>query len=106
MIVRIFRVSVPQDLHEEFETKFLSVSVTYVKQQIGLISVEVGKPTIWQPDEYVMISTWQDVQSLIAFAGQAWQQAVIPDGMAKYVRQCWVHHYEIFDHLVVVKTKI
>ena len=96
MIVRIFRVSVPEDLHKEFETKFLSVSVTYVKHQLGLISVEVGKPTIWQPDEYVMISHWQDTQSLIAFAGEEWHQAVIPDGMEKYVRQCWVHHYEIF----------
>jgi hypothetical protein len=46
-----------------------------------------------------MISTWQDEQSLINFAGQAWHNPVIPNGMEKYVKQCWVHHYEIFDNI-------
>ena len=96
MITRIFRVSVPARLHAEFEEKFLSVSVPYVQAAKGLVSVSVGRPTQWAPEEYVMISTWESVNSLCAFAGEHWNQAVIPAGMERYVTECWVHHYENF----------
>ncbi len=97
MITRIFRVSVPKSLHHEFEKNFLSVSVPYVKAQPGFISVVVGKPTSWEPEEYVMISVWDSEADVAAFAGKNWNRAVIPQGMEKYVSKCWVHHYENFD---------
>lgn len=97
MITRIFRVQVPRDLHAEFEEKFLSVSVPYVQSQKGLVSVVVGRPTQWSPDEYVMVSVWESEGDLAAFAGPNWNQAVIPAGMEKYVVECWVHHYQNFS---------
>lgn len=97
MITRIFRVRVPAELHSEFESKFLSVSVPYVQAAPGLVSVTVGRPTRWDPDEYIMISVWLNEAAVAAFAGEHWNTAVIPDGMEKYVSECWVHHYENFD---------
>lgn len=96
MITRVFRVRVPAQLHSEFEGKFLSVSVPYVMARHGLISVVVGRPTRWQSDEYAMVSVWRSEADLRAFAGESWNQAVIPQGMEKYVSECWVHHYENF----------
>ena len=96
MITRIFRVRVPRELHHEFEGKFLSVSIPVVKSHKGLVSVSVGRPTKWAPEEYAMVSTWENERVLENFAGKNWSQAVIPEGMGKYVAQCWVHHYEIF----------
>jgi heme-degrading monooxygenase HmoA len=96
VITRIFRVKVPADLHAEFEAKFLSVSVPHVKAAAGLVSVSIGKPTKWVPDEYVMISVWASEGAVVAFAGDRWNQAVIPGGMERYVSECWVHHYENF----------
>ncbi|HEY9695407.1 MAG TPA: antibiotic biosynthesis monooxygenase family protein [Oculatellaceae cyanobacterium] len=96
MITRIFRVRVPQELHAEFEKKFMKVSVPFVKAEKGLVSVTVGRPTLWASDEYVMISVWRSEADLVAFAGENWNQAVIPQGMEKYVSSCWVHHYENF----------
>jgi heme-degrading monooxygenase HmoA len=96
MITRIFRVSVPVHLHHEFEEQFLSVSVPYVRAAKGIVSVSVGRPGRWQPDEYVMVSVWEGEAALVAFAGERWNQAVIPDGMSMYVSECWVHHYENF----------
>jgi len=96
MITRIFRVRVPLHLHEEFEEKFCSTSISVVEEQAGMISVFVGRPTHWAPEEYAMISTWEDELALRAFAGDEWNQPVIPKGMEKYVDYCWVHHYEIF----------
>lgn len=96
MITRVFRVKVPPALHEDFEAEFCSISIDAVESQEGMVSVFVGRPTHWAPDEYVMISTWEDEQAIREFAGEQWNQAVIPQGMEKYVAECWVHHYEIF----------
>ena len=94
MITRIFRVRVPLALHAEFEEKFLSVSVPFVKAELGFVSVTVGRPTQWEPEEYVMISVWRTEADVAAFAGDNWNRAVIPQGMEKYVSECWVHHYK------------
>jgi len=94
MITRIFRVKVPEALHQEFEIKFSSISVNAVMSQKGLITVSIGQPTKWTPDEYFMMTTWQDEQSLRDFAGDNWNRAVIPEGMEKFVSECWVHNYE------------
>jgi heme oxygenase (mycobilin-producing) len=96
MITRIFRVRVSPTLHAEFEQKFLSVSVPYVKATPGLVTLTVGRPTRWYPEEYAMVSVWQSEADVAAFAGADWNRAVIPRGMEKYVSECWVHHYENF----------
>ena len=97
MITRIFRIRVPVALHAEFETRFLSISVPYVRAAEGIVSVSVGRPTKWAPDEYVMISVWANEDVLRLFAGESWNLAVIPSGMEKYVSECCVHHYENFS---------
>jgi heme-degrading monooxygenase HmoA len=96
MITRIFRVRVPTALHAEFEQKFLSVSAAYVKTEPGLLSVVVGRPTRWAPEEYAMVSVWQSEADVARFAGENWNRSVIPQGMEQYVSECWVHHYENF----------
>ena len=94
MITRIFRVVIRPELREEFEANFAEISVRAVKNCPGHISVSTGKPTKWTPDEYVMISEWEDESALIDFAGKSWNKAVIPSGMEKYLVECWVNHYE------------
>jgi heme-degrading monooxygenase HmoA len=98
MITRVFRVRVPKALHKEFEKQFINLSIPTVKAYTGLITVTVGRPTRWAPEEYVMISLWDNEQSVKDFAGEQWNQAVIPEGMEKYVAECWVHHYESFGY--------
>lgn len=97
MITRIFRVKIPTSLHAEFEARFLSVSVPYVQKAQGIVSVSVGRPTKWAPDEYVMISVWANEKALLTFAGENWNLPIIPSGMEMYVTECWVHHYENFS---------
>ena len=98
MIIRIFRVQVPRSLHQEFEQQFIAISVPYVQKFPWLISVFLGKPIVEDSEEYLMITHWKSLQTLQDFAGKKWQQAVIPEGMEKYVQECWVHHYQSFEH--------
>ncbi|GMR07962.1 MAG: hypothetical protein BMS9Abin26_0967 [Gammaproteobacteria bacterium] len=97
MIIRIFRVRIDPALRDEFEAKFADISIRAVEAADGFISVEIGKPSVWAPDEYVMISRWQNEEALRKFAGDSWNQAHIPSGMEKFIMKCWVHHYESFE---------
>ncbi len=96
LIARIFRVRVPAPLHAEFEEAFLSVSVPYVERAKGIVSVRVGRPTRFEPEQYFMLSVWRDENALRDFAGEEWSKAVIPSGMERFVKESWVHHYELF----------
>ena len=96
MITRIFRARVPAAHQAEFEEKFLTVSVPFVRSAAGCVSLTVGRPTKWSADEYVMVSVWQSEAVLAAFAGKDWSQPVIPRGMERFIAECWVHHYENF----------
>ena len=89
----MFRADVHPDLCQEFEEKFSTVSAHVTESADGNTSVTILRPTKWAPNEYAMISTWDDEESLRKFAGENWNQAVIPEGMGKYVKSCSVHHY-------------
>ena len=96
-ITRIFRVKIHPELRDEFEENFLDISVRVVEKARGNLSVSVLKPTQWSPDEYAMISGWEDVESLRAFAGIEWNRAVIPPGMEKFFTESWMHHFESWE---------
>lgn len=97
MIIRIFRATIPVELHKEFEMKFREISVPVVKNHEGLISLEIGRPSKWNPEEFIMISRWNSENDLIAFAGENWNEAHIPNGMEKFIEKCSVFHYENID---------
>jgi len=97
MITRIFRVQIRPERRAAFEKDFVEISIPLIKSHPGLVSVFIGKPTRWAPDEYVMISRWKGIADLEDFVGTNWNQPVIPAGMEKYVVQCWVHHFEGFS---------
>lgn len=97
MIIRIFKAIISIELHDEFEAKFIEISVPVVKNYHGLISLEIGRPTKWNPEEFVMVSRWESENDLIAFAGENWNEAHIPSGMEKFIEKCSVYHYENID---------
>ncbi len=96
MITRIFRAQIYPNLKDEFEKQFADISLNVVRAAKGLVSVEIGKPTPWTPDEYGMISTWENELVLAEFAGENWNQAHIPARMEKFIKQCWIHHYTLY----------
>jgi heme-degrading monooxygenase HmoA len=96
MITRIYRVQIDPELRKEFEAKFQQVCHEVVDGSPGLISVSIGKPTRWAPDEYVMVSSWHNVESVQQFAGEDWEKPMIPEDMRRFTKACWLHQYESF----------
>ena len=94
-IKRIFKVTIEPDKRTEFEKDFSSISVSAINGKEGFLSLEIGRPTKWNPNDYVMISNWKDEEALITFVGEDWNKAVIPKQMEQYVVSCSVEHYHI-----------
>lgn len=94
MITRIYSVQIHAELQAEFEPLFKTLARQSVEGRAGCLAVTVGMPAPATPYDYAMISQWQDAQSLTDFIGPDWTQAHIPPGMEKFVKDCWLQHYE------------
>jgi len=97
MIIRVFRASVQKGLQKEFEEKFIEISAPMVKSHAGLVSLMCGRPTKYNPNEFIVTTVWESEDMLKDFAGDIWNEAVIPDGMEKYFSSCSLDHYESID---------
>ncbi|HEX8373426.1 MAG TPA: antibiotic biosynthesis monooxygenase [Chthoniobacterales bacterium] len=95
MIIRIFKTTIHPEMRQDFERDFATVSVNAVKAHKGLVSCHIGCPTQWNPDEYAMITVWENESDLAAFAGDDWHKAVIPSAMRKYPRSFSVDHFDL-----------
>ncbi len=94
MIIRLFRVRIFDNMADEFEEKFATVSVGAVEKASGLQSVAIYRPTKWNQGEYAMISVWDSEADLERFAGENWNKAFIPEGMDRYIDECWIDHFQ------------
>ena len=70
MIIRVFRARIYPNKVEQFERFFLHKALPMVKAQSGLVSATVGKPLEPTPNEFLMITVWQDINALMKFADQ------------------------------------
>lgn len=96
-VTRIFRVRIDSAFRQEFEEKFSSDALYKIEEAPGFISASVYKPVKWNPDEYAMISRWEDEASLRAFFGEEWHRPNISGGAEKFVVASWLHHFESWD---------
>ena len=97
MIVRVFEARIRAGKLGEFEELLKSVSIPLVLAQPGLLECRTGRPVGGaNPDTFVMVSVWRDVPSIQAFAGDDWEQPVIPDPReAAIIEASTVRHFEV-----------
>ena len=97
MIIRVFRAIVRDGKQEAFERFFFDTALPILKSQRGMLKVSIGTPMSASPNEFLMITTWADLEALQRFAGTNWQEAVIDPKEAPLLRKTFVHHYEGAD---------
>ena len=97
MILRVYKVTVPKELHAEFEVKFKAVAKTLQTEYQGLLSIEIARPSEWKPLEFMMISRWETVEHIKKMAGENWSKAHIPDHMRKYTMAHSLDHYYLIE---------
>lgn len=96
MIIRVFRAYVRPGMGETHEHLMREVSMPLVEAQRGLVAFYVGRPIGSSVHEYTMVSLWEDLDALRAFAGDDWEQAVIPEPQRLSLQEVHVHHYEVY----------
>ncbi|MGH8835512.1 MAG: antibiotic biosynthesis monooxygenase family protein [Actinomycetes bacterium] len=95
MIIRVFRPTIHSGKEREFEAFLHDTAVPLVSRQPGLVAQHVGKPRDSSSTEYVYVTVWEDVESIRAFAGARWQEAVITTDERHLLEDTWIGHYEV-----------
>ena len=94
MIVRIFRARLHTGKEDEFEHFVLETGVPMVKAQDGCTGVTVGRSRWSEQPEFVVITYWESLDALQAFAGTDWDKAVIEPEEEHMLAHVSCDHYE------------
>ena len=76
MTIRVFRPTIHSGKEGEFESFLRDTAIPLVSKQSGLLAQHVGKPRDPSSTEYLYVTVWDNVESIRAFAGERWQEAV------------------------------
>ena len=97
MIVRVFRAKIREDKLDEFKKLVQEQSIPWLERSAGMLGYFAGEPLDTRSREFVMITLWRDIQSLISFVGDNWQTPVVTADEAPLVEDMVAHHYERFE---------
>jgi heme-degrading monooxygenase HmoA len=95
VIIRVFRPTIHPGKEAEFEAFLRDTAVPLVSQQSGLVAQHVGKPRDPSSTEYLFVTVWEDVESIRAFAGESWHEAVITPDEEHLLKGTWIGHYDV-----------
>ena len=94
MIIRVFRPTIHPGKERDFESFLRETAVPLVSQQSGLVAQHVGTPRDPSSTEYLYVTVWEDVESIRAFAGEHWQEAVVAPDEEHLLKDTSIGHYE------------
>jgi heme-degrading monooxygenase HmoA len=97
VIVRVFRVRVHPGREDAFERFVTETGIPTVKAQPGCSHVTAGKSRWNEQPEFVVVTRWNSVEALRAFAGPDWQKAVIAPEEEHMLAEVVCDHYETLD---------
>jgi heme-degrading monooxygenase HmoA len=95
VIIRVFRPTIHPGKERAFEAFLRDTALPLVSRQSGLVAQHVGKPRDPSSTEYVFVTVWEDVESIAAFAGERWQEAVIASEEEHLLKDTWIGHYQV-----------
>ena len=77
------------------EARFvIETGIPMVKAQEGCTHVTAGKSRWSDQPEFAVVTHWDSVGALEAFAGPQWQEAVIEPGEEHMLAEVFCDHYE------------
>ena len=95
MIIRAFKPTIHAGKVGAFESFLRETAVPLVSRQAGLVAQHVGRPLDGSSTEFLYVTVWHDVESIHAFAGEQWREAVITPDEQHLLKDTWIGHYEV-----------
>ena len=97
MIIRVFRARIHPGKEDEFERFVRETGVPMVEAQAGCSHVSWGRSRWSDQPEFVVVTHWDSIGALEAFAGPGWQQAVVEPEEEHMLAEVFCDHYETVD---------
>jgi heme-degrading monooxygenase HmoA len=97
MIIRVFRPTIHPGKEAEFESFLRDTAIPLVSRQSGIVAQHVGKPRDASSTEFVYVTVWEDEESIRAFAGESWREAVITPEEELLLKETWIQHYDVIQ---------
>ena len=97
MIIRVFRARIQAGKEDEFEQFVRETGVPMVETQSGCSHVAWGRSRWGEQPEFVVVTHWDSIAALKAFAGPGWQEAVIEPEEEEMLAEVSCNHYENAD---------
>lgn len=101
MIIRVFRARLKPGRLAAFARVYEDYSRPMMRAAPGCLADRAGPPAGHRDesvDEFVIVSVWRDLESLKAFAGESWQEAIILPGEAVLLNTASVRHFDESYH--------
>jgi heme-degrading monooxygenase HmoA len=100
MIIRVFKPTIHAGKEREFESFLRDTALPLVSRQAGLLAQYVGRSRDPSATDYLYVTVWEDVESIRAFAGERWQEAVITPDEEHLLKDTWIEHYDVLPDVV------
>jgi quinol monooxygenase YgiN len=97
VIIRVFRAQIHPGKEGEFERFVRETGVPTVEKQAGCAHVAWGRSRWSDQPEFAVVTHWDSVAALEAFAGPRWQEAVIEPEEEHMLAQVFCDHYETVE---------
>lgn len=98
MISRVFKAKITVGQFEEFQMNFRKIALPLIQSHDGLVSFSAGRITNSADHDFMLVTNWQSLEHIKAFAGDAWQTPLIPSGMENFMEAVWLDHYDLFEN--------
>ena len=95
MIVRVFKARVLPGKLDHWQQQVEGHSIPWLTAQAGMLACYPGKP-LGDGRDFLMVSIWQDLESLRSAVGEDWTRVVLLEDEASLVEAVSVEHYESF----------
>lgn len=93
MIIRVFRATPRPGREADYERMIREESTMLVQSQKGLVALYTGA-RLEPGNELVMVSVWEDEESVAGFVGPQWHTPVVLAGEEELVVQTEVANYQ------------
>lgn len=97
MILRLVQGRVKADKGHEFHQR-VEAALPAIRQQPGLIHVDVGRQQRDDGEHFAFSSLWEDLESIYRWVGcyDLLYVPAVPGGYEDVLDECDVQHYEVF----------
>jgi hypothetical protein len=97
VIIRVFRARIHPGKEDEFERFVRETGVPMAEAQAGCSHVAWGRSRWGDQPEFVVVTHWDSLDELEAFAGPRWQEPVIEPEEQDMLAEVFCDHYETVE---------